>query len=85
MIKSVEANIKESLFDVAGLATVKSAKGMSRRKIMSDLLYYMRKCLKLARRAQTISEGAEDLELQRMYEEVEALGKEIDLVEKSFE
>ena len=81
MRKQVEAN--EGLFDMAGLTTIKSVKGLSRKKIVQDCLYYERKILKLLRRLQAIPESVEDLELQRMFEEAELIGREVDNIEKN--
>ena len=81
MRKKVEAN--EGFFDVSGITAIKSVKGLSRKKIVQDCLYYERKILKLLRRLQAIPESVEDLELQRMFEEAENLGKEVDEIEKS--
>lgn len=82
MKKSVEAVVDESLFDILGANAIKSVKGVSRKKLVSDCLYYERKIMKILRKLQSISEGVEDLELEMLADEMRDIEKEIDKIEK---
>lgn len=58
------------------------SKNMMNRKLMNDIMFYLRKLVKLARRAQSLSlkEGFEDKSIS---EEFSSICKEIDDLEKS--
>jgi len=52
----------EGIADIAFVGTaIKSAKSGAQKKLLSDILYYLRKLLQLARRAYAVSEGVEDV------------------------
>lgn len=56
------------------------SKNMMHKKIMNDILYYIRRLLKLARQAQSlgVSEGVD-------IDELNSISEEIDKIEKSLE
>lgn len=70
------------MFDAALKGAVNSVRIGARKKIMNDIMYYLRKLLKLARKAQTIGEGVEDLENQKIIEELEFIKSGIKEIEE---
>ena len=83
MRKQVNAN--EGLADLMlGVGSIKNIKGSSRKRLLNDALYYARKLLKLIRSVQAIPEGTEDLELQRLEEELNIIKEEVDKLESEF-
>jgi len=80
MRKVIEAFSGAGLFDI-GMAA-KSMKGLSRKKLVQDCLYYERKILRLLRRLQSISEGVEDENLSNIQGEIDRIAKNIEEIEK---
>lgn len=81
MRKQVNAN--EGIADLMlGINKIKSIGGSNRKRLLNDALYYTRKLLKIIRSAQSIPEGIEDLELQRLSEELNVIKEEIDKLEQ---
>ena len=81
-VKSVkDANRqKAGLIGLSALALVsKSSKDRDRRKLMNDIMYYLRKLLNLAKKVQSLSEGVEDDE--ELYNKFDQLKSEIDELE----
>lgn len=68
-MKVIHAN--EGITDIALVgATLKSAKSGSQKKLLSDILYYLRKLLQLARRAYAITEGTDMEGYEEVLEEI---------------
>lgn len=81
MRKQVSTN--EGLADLMlGVGSIKNLKSSNRKRLLNDALYYARKLLKIIRSAQVIPEGVEDLELQRLEEELNIIKEEVDKIEK---
>lgn len=72
---------------LAGLAALSilshSSKDRNRRKLMNDIMYYLRKLINLAKQVQSLSEGVEDDTLEEELLEFEKLKSEIDEFEES--
>lgn len=67
---------------ISALSTFQVGTDVMKKKIVNDIMYYLRRLIKLGRRLQTlqIREGVEDTSV---YEEFERLAKEVDDLEKS--
>ena len=82
MRKVVEANIDEDI-GLFGLGmAAKSVKGLSRKKLVQDCLYYERKIMRILRRLQSISEGVEDQELSDIRKEIDNVASNIEKIEE---
>lgn len=64
--------------DVSKIASLKKAKN---RRLMNDILYYLRKLLRLAKQAQQL-QLLEGVEYDSVTEELDIIKEEIDRIEK---
>lgn len=64
--------------DVSKIASLKKAKN---RRLMNDILYYLRKLLRLAKQAQQL-QLQEGVEYDSVTEELDIIKEEIDRIEK---
>ena len=81
-LKVVEATVDESLF--GALNALGSSKGLSRKKLIQDVLYYERKIMRLLRRLQSISEGAGEIEELRLIQnELKKVASNLEDIEAS--